>query len=151
MSKSRQRLAAIATWAALGLVFAGVADASTASTDADSSHKPVSGNYPGSYTASEDAPTWAAAQRHPSHKPLSGNDRAGYAPAADYPNHKPVSGNYPDSYPTSASIAATEPSDTIDPFDWSAAGVGAAAMLGLVLLLAAVKAGGARARQRIAV
>jgi hypothetical protein len=48
MSKSRQRLGAIATWAALGLVFAGVADAATASTEAYSSHKPVSGNYPGS-------------------------------------------------------------------------------------------------------
>jgi hypothetical protein len=101
--------------------------------------------------ASKDASTWVAAQRHPSHKPLSRNDRAGYAPAADYPNHKPVSGNYPGTYPSSASIAATEPSDTGDPFDWTAAGVGAAAMLGLVLLLTVAKAGGTRARRRVAV
>jgi hypothetical protein len=57
--------------------------------------------------------------------------------AQHYENHKPLRGNYPGSYADSApSVPAS------GTFDWAAAGVGAAGMLGLVLARGAVRARG---------
>jgi hypothetical protein len=146
MIRSRQWLSAIATAATLALVLAGVANASSAPADTYSSHKPVSGNYPGSYTPAEDTSIWVATQRHPAHKPLSGNYPGSYAAAADastpVANHKPLRGDYrTGSYTSTATASSDSTSATSDTFDWGAAGVGAATMLGLVLLLIALKAG----------
>ena len=66
-------------------------------------------------------------------------------PSRQYPNHKPLRGNYPGSYTSTASTPA-EPSS--DRFDWLAAGVGAAGMLGLVLLIAAARSATRTARNR---
>jgi hypothetical protein len=66
-------------------------------------------------------------------------------PNPEYPNHKPLSGNYPGSYAKSTSTPVQQPSSG---FDWLAAGVGAAGMLGLILLLTAVKTGARMARNR---
>ena len=66
-------------------------------------------------------------------------------PNPQYPNHKPLRGNYPGSYISTASTPA-EPSS--DRFDWLAAGVGAAAMLGLILLSAAARSATRTARHR---
>ena len=55
-------------------------------------------------------------------------------PNPQYPNHKPLRGNYPGSYTSAAPTPAQAPSSR---FDWLAAGVGAAGMLGLILLFAA--------------
>ena len=65
-------------------------------------------------------------------------------PNPEYPNHKPLRGNYPGSYtptPSTASPPATG-------FDWPAAGAGAAAMLGLILLVAAGRSATRSARDR---
>ena len=67
--------------------------------------------------------------------------------AASYTNHKPLRGDYPGSY---AAGAAAPDAGSGDTFDWADAGIGAAVMLGLLLLLTAAKTGGARARQRYA-
>lgn len=66
-------------------------------------------------------------------------------PNPDYPNHQPLRGNYPGSY-ASTSSTPTEPADR--DFDWRAAAVGAAGMLGLILLLAAVSATARMTRNR---
>jgi hypothetical protein len=66
---------------------------------------------------------------------LAGGVLAQTAFAQHYENHKPLRGNYPGSYADSA--PAVPPSGT---FDWAAAGVGAAGMLGLVLAHSAVRA-----------
>jgi hypothetical protein len=61
MISSRQRLSAAASRAALGLVLAGAlaggAHAQTASAHTYTSHKPLRGNYPGSYPSSATAPS----------------------------------------------------------------------------------------------
>jgi hypothetical protein len=64
----------------------------------------------------------------------------------EYPNHKPLRGNYPGSYKSSAST--TPAHETSSGFDWRAAGVGAAGMLGLILLLTAVENRARIARNR---
>jgi hypothetical protein len=64
-------------------------------------------------------------------------------PNPQYPNHKPLRGDYPGSYTSTASTPA-EPSS--DRFDWLAAGVGAAGMLGLILLFAAARSATRTAR-----
>jgi hypothetical protein len=66
-------------------------------------------------------------------------------PNPQYPNHKPLGGNYPGSYTSSASAPAQPPSNR---FDWLAAGVGAAGMLGLILLFAAARSASRIARNR---
>jgi hypothetical protein len=150
MTRSRQSLGAIAMGVALAVVFAAVAIASSATTEPYPNHTPLRGSYPGSY-APADASISAAVQRHPNHKPLRA---AGYraepvsaAAAASYANHKPVRGDYPGSYPGTETAPTAGSSDS---FDWGDAGIGAAIMFGLLLLLTAAKAGGARARQRYA-
>ena len=152
MTRSRKSLSAIAMGAALAVVLAAVALAYGAETEPYANHKPVRGNYPGSYA--RDASIWIATQRHPNHKPLSA---ARYGAAADapvsvaaasYTNHKPLRGDYPGSYVAGA--PAPDGGSSGDTFDWADAGIGAAVMLGLLLLLTAAKTGGARARQRYA-
>ena len=66
-------------------------------------------------------------------------------PNPRYPNHKPLRGNYPGSYTGTASTPAQASSDR---FDWLAAGVGAAGMLGLVLLFAAARSATRATRNR---
>ena len=66
-------------------------------------------------------------------------------PNPQYPNHKPLRGNYPGSY---ASIASTPGQPPSNRFDWVAAGVGAAGMLGLILLFAAARSATRIARNR---
>jgi hypothetical protein len=117
----RQQRSAIAARVALGLV--------------------VAGTFVGA------APSYAAPGGPcPKHFPLSN-----YActhqvyPNPEYPNHKPVRGNYLGSYTSIPSTPVQQPSSQ---FDWLAAGVGAAGMLGLVLLMAAVKSGARMARNR---
>ena len=66
-------------------------------------------------------------------------------PNPQYPNHKPLRGNYPGSYPSTASTPAQPPSNR---FDWVSAGVGAAGMLGLILLSAAARSATRTARNR---
>jgi hypothetical protein len=86
----------------------------------------------------------AHAQTYTNHTPARGHYPGSYAtPAQAYPNHKPLRGNYPGSYASSRSAPSLRPSDS---FDWAAAGVGAAGMLGLVLLLTAFRAGTRRSR-----
>jgi hypothetical protein len=81
-----------------------------------------------------------------SHFPVSNYACAHQAyPNPEYPNHKPLRGNYPGSYAKSPSTPVQQ---TRSGFDWLAAGVGAAGMLGLVLLLTAVKSGARMARSR---
>jgi hypothetical protein len=93
------------------------------------------------------APSYAALA-HPctKHFPVSNYHCTHQAyPNPEYPNHKPLRGNYPGSYTKSPSTPVPQPSSR---FDWLAAGVGAAGMLGLILLLAAVKSGARMARNR---
>jgi hypothetical protein len=66
-------------------------------------------------------------------------------PNPEYPNHKPLRGNYPGSY---ASTASTPAQPAGSHFDWRAAAVGAAGMLGLILLSAAVRATARMTRAR---
>ena len=66
-------------------------------------------------------------------------------PDPRYPNHKPLRGNYPGSYTNTASTPAQPAGDR---FDWLAAGVGAAGMLGLMLLFAAARSATRTARDR---
>ena len=121
MITSRQKRSAIAARVALGLVVAG--------------------------TLVGAAPSYAA-PAHPctKHFPVS-NYRCTHQayPNPEYPNHKPLRGNYPGSYTSSSSTPVQQPSSR---FDWLAAGVGAAGMLGLILLLTAVKTGARIARNR---
>jgi hypothetical protein len=117
----RQQRSAIAARVALGLVVAGTlvgaAPSYAAPGDPCTKHFPVS-----NYSCTQQ----------------------GY-PNPEYPNHKPLRGNYPGSYTSSSSTPVQQPSSD---FDWLAAGVGAAGMLGLVLLLIAVKTGARIARNR---
>jgi hypothetical protein len=109
----------------------GSAPADAASTHAYTNHKPLSGNYPGSYRPpAADAVTSGAAQQYPN---------------PQYPNHKPLRGNYPGSYTSTPPTPAQSPDSG---FDWLAAGAGAAGMLGLILLLAAAKTATRIARNR---
>jgi hypothetical protein len=121
MITSRQQRGAIAARVALGLVVAGAlvgaAPSYAAPADPCTKHFPVS-NY------------------HCTHQAY---------PNPEYPNHKPLRGNYPGSYAKSPSTPVQQP---ISGFDWLAAGVGAAGMLGLILLLTAVKTGARMARSR---
>jgi hypothetical protein len=121
MITSRQKRSAIAARVALGLVIAG--------------------------TLVGAAPSYAApALPCPSHFPVSKYACPHQAyPNPEYPNHKPLRGNYPGSYTKSTSAPVQQPSSQ---FDWLAAGVGAAGMLGLILLLTAVKTGARTARNR---
>jgi hypothetical protein len=121
MITSRQQRSAIAARVALGLVVAG--------------------------TLVGAAPSYAAlAQPCTKHFPVSNYACAQQAyPNPEYPNHKPLRGNYPGSYTSSPSTPVQQHSSQ---FDWLAAGVGAAGMLGLILLLTAVKNGARIARNR---
>ncbi len=135
MITPRQKRSAAARRVALGLIVAGTlagsGPADAASTHTHPNHKPLSGNYPGSYTTrATGSSTTGAAQQYPN---------------PQYPNHKPLRGNYPGSYTSSPSTPAQRPNSG---FDWLAAGAGAAAMLGLILLLAAAKATTRIARNR---
>jgi hypothetical protein len=66
-------------------------------------------------------------------------------PNPEYPNHQPLRGNYPGTYASTSSTPA-DPADS--DFDWRAAAVGAAGMLGLILLLAAARATARMTRNR---
>ena len=66
-------------------------------------------------------------------------------PNPEYPNHKPLRGSYPGSY---ASTASTPAQPASSHFDWRAAAVGAAGMLGLILVLAAARATARMTRDR---
>ena len=93
------------------------------------------------------APSYAA-PAHPctKHFPVSNYPCTHQAyPNPEYPNHKPLRGNYPGSYTSSPSTPVQQ---TSSQFGWLAAGVGAAGMLGLILLLTAVKSGARIARSR---
>ena len=120
MISPRQKRSAIAARVALGLVVAG--------------------------TLVGAAPSYAAPHPCTSHFPVSdyGCTHQAY-PNPEYPNHKPLRGNYPGSYTKSTSTPVQQ---TSNGFDWLAAGVGAAGMLGLILLLTAVKTGARIARNR---
>ena len=117
----RQQRGAIAARVVLGLVVAGAlvgaAPSYAAPVHPCTKHFPVS-NYPCTHQA---------------------------YPNPEYPNHKPLRGNYPGSYTSSPSTPVQQTSSR---FDWLAAGVGAAGMLGLILLLTAVKSGARIARSR---
>jgi cysteine synthase len=76
---------------------------------------------------------------------LSAQSPAQAYPNPQYPNHKPLRGNYPGSYTSTSSTPAQPPSS---PFDWLAAAVGAAGMLGLILLIAASRSAMRIARNR---
>ena len=93
------------------------------------------------------APSYAAPARPcPKHFPVSNYPCTHQAyPNPEYPNHKPLRGNYPGSYAKSPSTAVQQ---TSSGFDWLAAGVGATGMLGLILLLTAIKTGARMARSR---
>jgi hypothetical protein len=121
MITSRQQRSAIAARVALGLVVVGALVGA--------------------------APSYAApALPCPSHFPVSNYSCTHQAyPNPEYPNHKPLRGNYPGSYTKSQPTPVQQASSG---FDWLAAGVGAAGMLGLILLLAAVKIGARTARSR---
>jgi hypothetical protein len=82
------------------------------------------------------------------------NSRAAYTsaqsaapayPNPQYPNHKPLRGNYPGSYASPSSTPEQAPTGH---FDWLAAGVGAAGMLGLMLLCTAGRSTSRIARNR---
>jgi hypothetical protein len=119
MITSRQQRSAIAARVALGLVVAG--------------------------TLVGAAPSYAAPTL-PCHFPVSKYACTHQAyPNPEYQNHTPLRGNYPGSYTKSTSTPVQQPSSQ---FDWLAAGVGAAGMLGLILLLTAVKTGARIARNR---
>ena len=119
MITSRQQRSAIAARVALGLVVAG--------------------------TLVGAAPSYAAPTL-PCHFPVSKYSCTHQAyPNPEYPNHKPLSGSYPGSYTKSPAAPVQQPGSR---FDWLAAGVGAAGMLGLILLLAAMKTGARMARSR---
>jgi len=119
MITSRQQRSAIAARVALGLVVAG--------------------------TLMGAAPSYAAPAL-PCHFPVSSYSCTQQAyPNPEYPNHKPLRGNYPGSYTKSQSTPVQHPASR---FDWLAAGVGAAGMLGLVLLLTAARSGARIARNR---
>src|SRR5215207_8744272 len=88
MITPRQKRSVAALRVALGLIVAGTlagrGPADAASTQTYPNHKPLSGNYPGSYTTrAADSATTGAAQQYPN---------------PQYPNHKPLRGNYPGSY-----------------------------------------------------
>ena len=121
MITSRQKRSAIAARVALGLVIAG--------------------------TLVGAAPSYAApALPCPSHFPVSKYACPHQAyPNPEYPNHKPLRGNYPGTYTSSSSTPIQQAGSQ---FDWLAAGVGAAGMLGLLLLLTAVRTGARIARHR---
>ena len=121
MITSRQKRSAIAACVALGLVVAGALVGA--------------------------APSYAApADPCPKHFPMSNYPCTHQAyPNREYPNHQPLRGNYPGSYTSSPSTPAQQ---TSSQFDWLAAGVGAAGMLGLILLLTAVTTGARIARKR---
>jgi hypothetical protein len=76
---------------------------------------------------------------------MSTQDAAAAYPNPQYPNHKPLRGNYPGSYTTTPSTPVQRQSSG---FDWLAAGVGAAGMSGVILLLTAGRAAGRVARGR---
>jgi hypothetical protein len=78
-----------------------------------------------------------SAQIHASRAEYVSSQAAQAYPNPEYPNHKPLRGNYPGSYPTTAAPAA-QPAGS--DFDWRAAAVGAAGMLGVIVLLAAARA-----------
>jgi hypothetical protein len=121
MITSRQKRSAIAARVALGLVVAG--------------------------TLVGAAPSYAGpAPPCTNHFPVS-NYRCTHQayPNPEYPNHKPLRGNYPGSYTKSTSTPVQQPNSQ---FDWLAAGVGAAGMLGLTLLFAAGRAATRIARNR---
>jgi hypothetical protein len=67
-------------------------------------------------------------------------DGSGY-----YPNHKPIRGDYPGTY---TRITAAPPAQPDNSFEWSAAGAGAAATLGAVLLSTALLSARLRAKGR---
>jgi hypothetical protein len=67
-------------------------------------------------------------------------DGSGY-----YPHHKPIRGDYPGTY---TRITGAPPAQPVDGFDWSAAGAGAAATLGAVLLSTALRGARLRAKRR---
>ena len=119
MITSRQQRGAIAARVALGLVVAALVGA---------------------------APSYAAPAHPCQHFPVSNYPCTHQAyPNPEYPNHKPLRGNDPGSYTKSPSTPVQQPSSQ---FDWLAAGVGAAGMLGLILLLTAIKTGARMARNR---
>jgi hypothetical protein len=135
MFVSRQQRSAVAARVALGLVVASTlvvgAPVDAAPTHTYTNHKPLSSNYPASYTARPaDALAQSTAQAYPN---------------PEYPNHKPSRGNYPGSYTRSPPTPAHRATSR---FDWLAAGIGAAGMLGLILMLTAVKTGARIARNR---
>ena len=121
MITSRQKRSAIPARVVLGLVVAGMlvgaAPSYAAPVDPCPKHFPMS-NYPCTHQA---------------------------YPNSEYPNHKPLRGDYPGSYAKSPSQPVQQSSSG---FDWLAAGVGAAGMLGLILLLTAAKTGARIARDR---
>lgn len=129
MFTPRRRRSTAARRVALGLIVVGtLAGAATAhaATHTYTNHTPLSG----SATLAADSSPIGAAQQYPNLR---------------YPNHKPVRGNYPGSYTSGRSTPAQRSSSG---FDWLAAGAGAAAMLGLILLAAAAKAATRIARSR---
>jgi hypothetical protein len=67
-------------------------------------------------------------------------DGSGY-----YPNHKPIRGDYPGTYTRTTAAPPAQPDDG---FEWRAAGAGAAAMLGGVLLSTALRVARLRAKGR---
>jgi hypothetical protein len=121
MIRTRQRTRNIAVRAALGLV---IATALTVGAPAQA--------------ASTD--TYASRAGY-----LAAQNTAQAYPNPQYPNHKPFRGDYPGSYASTPSTPAKPPSSH---FDWVAAAVGAAGMLGLMLLFAAGKSATRIARNR---
>ena len=121
MIRTRQRTRNIAVRAALGLIIATAltvgAPAQAASTD-----------------------TYASRAAY-----MSPRNAAAQYPNPQYPNHKPLRGNYPGSY---ANTPSTPPKPPRSHFDWVAAAVGAAGMLGLMLLFAAGRSATRIARNR---
>jgi hypothetical protein len=110
------------------------ADTSTADTTAlqairtaiQASRPPVRGNYPGTYAS---IPT----------------GRPAFDAAADVlrGSRPPIRGNYPGTYPSPSSIGSSSKG-----FAWGDAGIGGAATLGAILLIAAVRATRLAARRR---
>jgi hypothetical protein len=121
MSTSKRQRSAIAARVALGLVVAGTL-VGAAPSYAGLAH-PCTKHFP-------------VSKYHCTHRAY---------PNPEYPNHRPLRGNYPGSYIKSQSTRVQQASSR---FDWLAAGVGAAGMLGLILLLTAVKTGTRIARNR---
>jgi hypothetical protein len=121
MSRIRLRRAHPAARVALGMVVAGLIAA-------------------GVPAQAESADTYASRAEY-----MANQNAAPAYPNPEYPNHKPLRGNYPGSYTSTASPPAQPPGSH---FDWRAAAVGAAGMLGLILLLAAGRATARMARNR---